>query len=224
MWAHLRREGGGVGLVVHSGPGMCCSLRSSEQLLGPSCTRAHTETPQGRHGMAILGDNLTSALRPLPLWCSPTPSLAVSGGDHCLEIPWRALARDQTAESGGISQEGATHWRQQLHWRQEPRWRQHTHRREQQTSPWRAFLSCHGGHAESPQAPPTAVGTVPLCGWAGLGGHQGQHMALLWHTLHHSYPPPHPHLLEAFGLAPLCSRGSDSLEFSLFCKSTIIYR
>ena len=43
MWAHLRREGGGVGRVVHSGPGTCCSLRSSEQLLGPSCMCAHTQ-------------------------------------------------------------------------------------------------------------------------------------------------------------------------------------
>ena len=45
-------------------------------------------------------------------------------------------------------------------------------------------------------------------------------------TLHTtpSPTPTQPHLLKAFGLAPLCSTGSDSLEFSLFCKSTIIYR
>ena len=36
--------------------------------------------------------------------------------------------------------------------------------------------------------------------------------------------PTHPHLLEAFGLVPLCGRGRDSLEFSRFCRSTISYR
>ena len=64
-----------------------------------------------------------------------------------------------------------------------------THTGGSWTSPWRAFLSCHGGHAETPQAPPTAVGTAPLCGWAGCGV-WGQHMALLWHTPHHSFPHP----------------------------------
>lgn len=57
--------------------------------------------------MAILGDNLTSAPHPLPLCRSPTLSLAVSGDDHCSEIPWRALAQDQRAESGGICHEAA---------------------------------------------------------------------------------------------------------------------